>query len=117
MYWLDTAILAVLLLGAAFGALSGLLWQVARLVGFVITFYAAILPNDPAASFLKASFMQDAEPWACRLVAYILVFLLIYLIILLLTFLLERALRASRLQTMNRVLGALLGAVKAGLIL
>jgi membrane protein required for colicin V production len=117
MYWLDTTILAFLLLGAIFGALSGLLLQLARLVGFAIALYTAIRVNDGAADFLQRNFVQEAEPWVARTLAYIGVFLLVYLTIFVLTLILERGMRAARLQAINRVLGAALGALKAGLIL
>ncbi|MCI0465322.1 MAG: CvpA family protein [Gemmataceae bacterium] len=117
MYWLDTTILAVVGIGAAFGALSGLLMQLARLVGFVVALYAAIYLNDPAADLAQRWFVQEAEPWVARIVAYVGIFLLIYLAILFGTLLLERGMKGARLQTLNRLLGALLGATKAGLIL
>jgi membrane protein required for colicin V production len=117
MYWLDTAILAIVAIGAVFGAVSGLLMQLARLVGFAVALYAAVVLNDGATALCQNTFMRDAEPWLCHVVAYILVFLLTYLTIFVMTLLLERGLRGARLQALNRGLGALLGAVKAGLIL
>jgi uncharacterized membrane protein required for colicin V production len=117
MYWLDTTILAILGCGAVFGAVSGLLMQLARLVGFGVALYAAIYFNEGATSLLRDNALQEAEPWVAHLVAYVAVFLAVYLTILLLTVALERGMKAVRLQVINRVLGAALGAAKLGLLL
>ncbi len=117
MYWLDTTIFAILALGAIFGALSGLLLQLARLVGFAVALYTTLRVNEPAADVLQRSFVRDAEPWVARALAYVGVFLLVYLTIFIGTLVLERGMRAVRLQALNRLLGALLGAVKAALLL
>jgi membrane protein required for colicin V production len=117
MYWLDTTILVILGAGAIFGALAGLLMQLARLVGFLIALFAAIYFNEGAATLLQDRVMQEAEPWLTYLVAYVLVFLAVYLTIYLLTLALERGLKAVRLQVLNRILGALLGAGKLALLL
>jgi uncharacterized membrane protein required for colicin V production len=117
MYWLDTTILAILGVGAVFGALSGLLMQLARLVGFAVALYAAIACNDGASALVQRSFVQDADPLVARIVAYVVVFLVVYLSIFLTTVALERGMKAVKLQVVNRVLGALLGAAKLGLLL
>ena len=117
MYWLDTTILAILGIGAVFGALSGLLMQLARLVGFVVALYAAIYFNDGATTLLQDRIVPDAEPLVARIVAYVAIFLLVYLTIFLTTVALERGMKAVRLQVINRVLGALLGAAKLALLL
>src|SRR4051794_15306877 len=117
MYWLDTTILAILGIGAIFGALNGLLMQLARLVGFAVALYAALYFNDGATALVQQSFVQDAEPLVARIVAYVAVFLVVYLTIFLTTVALERGMRAVRLQVVNRVLGALLGSAKLALLL
>jgi uncharacterized membrane protein required for colicin V production len=117
MYWLDTTILFVLGAGAIFGAVTGLLMQLARLAGFVISLYAAVYFNEGTAALLQEKVMQEAEPWLTYLLAYLFVFLIVYLAIYLLTLTLERGLTAVRLQVLNRLLGALLGASKLALLL
>jgi membrane protein required for colicin V production len=117
MYWLDTTILVVLGLAALLGAISGLLWQLLRLVGFGVAVYAAVFGNDWASNVLRQTLLRDADPIAVRAVAYGVVFVGVYLALFLLTFLLERALKAAKLKALDRLLGALLGAAKAGLIL
>ncbi len=117
MYWLDTTIVIVVAAGALFGAVSGLLLQLARLVGFGVALYAAIVFNDRATTLLQQGFAQDAEPWVTRVLAYVLVFLAVYLTIFVMTVVLERGVKAARLQALNRLLGALLGAAKFALVL
>jgi uncharacterized membrane protein required for colicin V production len=117
VYWLDTAILAVVATGAVFGALSGLLWQVARVVGFAAAVYASIYLNDWAARTLQEVVLDGADARLAMVLAYLLVFLAIYLTFFCLTVVLERAMKAVRLQPLNRLFGAGLGAVKAGLLL
>ena len=50
MFWLDTAILAALSLGAIFGARSGLVWQLGRVLGLAASIYIAIAVNAPAST-------------------------------------------------------------------
>ncbi len=117
MFWLDSTILAVLGLGALLGALSGLLWQVARLAGLVAAVYAAVVLNEPASALVHEGFLQGADPRAARLAAYGGVFLAVYLVFYFLTYLLYQGLEAARLEPLDRLLGAALGLAKAGLIL
>jgi membrane protein required for colicin V production len=111
MHWLDITILIVLGVGAAMGFCSGLLWQVARVVSLALSIYLAILANTPAANWLGEQF-PDVNAAVGRIGAFIAVFLLVYLILYLLTRALHSAIRAAKLETLDRVLGALLGMVK-----
>jgi membrane protein required for colicin V production len=117
MFWLDTVILVTLGAGTLFGALSGLLRQVARLVGFALALYASIYLNAPATQWLGQNLMDEADPRVVRAAAYVAVFLAVLLLVMLVTALLDRAVVAARLKPMDRLLGAGLGLVKTGLIL
>jgi membrane protein required for colicin V production len=117
VYWLDTVIVAILLIGTAFGALSGLVWQLARVASFGIAIYAAIYLNEGATRVLQDLVLQGADPRVAMVVAYLLVFLVIYLVFFAATVLLENGITAVCLQPLNKVLGAGLGAVKAALVL
>ena len=117
MHWLDTTILVLIGVGATFGAMSGLLMQVARVVGLSVAVYAAIALNEWASHTLEEAVFQEADPRVSGALAYVLVFVVVYLAIHLATLLLERGLKAVKLQTMNRVLGGGLGAVKTALVL
>ena len=52
MHWLDILILVVLGIGAAMGFASGLLWQVARIVGLGVSLYVAIAANADVTEWL-----------------------------------------------------------------
>jgi uncharacterized membrane protein required for colicin V production len=117
VYWLDTAILALLVMGAIFGALSGFLWQVARVASFAVALYASIYLNDWAAHALQELVLQGADPRIGMVLAYLLVFVAIYVVFFGGTLLLERGMEAACLQPVNRLLGGGLGAVKAALLL
>jgi uncharacterized membrane protein required for colicin V production len=117
MHWLDTTIVAVLVAAAVLGAYSGLLMQVFRLVGFAVALYAASLLHEQTAGWLSSNVLRGAEPGVSSAVAYGALFLGVYLLIFLFTLLLERGLRATQLQYLNRLLGAVLAVGKMGLIL
>jgi uncharacterized membrane protein required for colicin V production len=117
VFWLDTLILAVLLIGAIFGALSGLLWQVCRLASFTVAIYASIYLNDWARGVLQDLVLQGADPRVGMVLGYLVVFLVVYLILFAVTVLLERGMIAVCLQPVNRILGAGVGSLKAALLL
>ena len=117
MHWLDTTILVLFGVGATFGAMSGLLLQVARVVGLSVAVYAAIALNEWASHTLEEAVFQEADARVSGALAYVLVFVVVYLAFHLATLLLERGLKAVKLQTMNRVLGGGLGATKTALVL
>ena len=68
-------------------------------------------------AWLHKGLPEGAADWAPRVLAYVAVFLVIYLAFLALTLLLEQGVKVVQMQWLNRALGALLGALKAGLIL
>ena len=113
MYWLDIIILVVLGIGAAMGFCSGLLWQVARLVSLALSLYLAILANAGVTQWLEEQW-KDVNPVANRVIAFIGVFVIVYLILYLITRLLHQAIKATKLETLDRILGALLGVAKMG---
>jgi membrane protein required for colicin V production len=117
VYWLDAVIVAIVLIGAAFGALSGLVWQLARVASFGVAIYAAIYLNEGATRILQEQVLQGADPRVAMVLAYLLVFLVIYLAFFAATVLLENCITAVCLQPLNKALGAGLGAVKAALVL
>jgi uncharacterized membrane protein required for colicin V production len=117
VFWLDTVIVTIVAIGAIFGALSGLVWQVARIASFGVAIYASIYLNDWAAKVLQDLVLQGADPRIAMVLAYLLVFLAIYLMFFAATVLVERAMTVVCLQPVNRLLGAGLGSVKAALLL
>ncbi len=116
MHWLDILILVILGVGAAMGFCTGLLWQVARVVSLAVSLYAAIMANTGATNWLNLQW-KDASPAVNRVIAFVAVFIFAYLVLYFITRMLYTAIKASRLETVDRVLGAILGAVKMGAIL
>lgn len=111
MFWLDIVLLVFLGLGAALGFWSGLLWQVARVVSLGLALYATILFNEPVTQFLGEA-IRGVEPRVAQGIAYVGVFLGVYLTFFLCTRLLHKAIKATDLEILDRLLGALLGTAK-----
>ena len=117
MFWLDTTIIALLILGAILGAVSGLLWQVARILCVALSVYAAILLNEWASNLLLEALLKGAEPAVARAAAYLAVFLAMFFVLYHVIWLLDQAIRAVNLEPVDRLLGAGVGACKMGLVL
>src|SRR5262245_41364054 len=117
MFWLDTAILAVLSLGAIIGARSGLVWQLARVAGLAGSIYIAIAVNGPASTLMQDVFLYGADPRLAKLLAYVVVFISAYLVIYFISCLVREGIQATPLEPLDRALGAGLGVVKAAGVL
>ena len=117
MYWLDTAILILLGVGAALGVWTGLLKQVVRVVGFAVSLIAAVFFHGWAANWLQQTCLQGSDPSVADALSYGLVFLVVLLAFQLTALVLDRCLKAVKLKWADRMLGAGLGAVKAALIM
>jgi membrane protein required for colicin V production len=115
MHWLDFVLLLALGIGALLGLKSGLLWQVARIVGFCISIYACINYHTVAADWLTQN-VNGLNETTTRLLSYLVTFLAVYTVCMLITYALERVLRAAKLKPMDRILGAVFGVLKAGLL-
>jgi len=116
MYWLDTAILLILGIGVAWGAVTGLWWQIARFLSLGVSFAATILGHDPAMRLVQDGLGQ-MDPRLLHGLAYVAVFLAVYLCLYYLTHLVYEMIRAGNLEYLDRLLGALLGGAKVSLIL
>jgi membrane protein required for colicin V production len=116
MHWLDILILVVLGVGAAMGFCTGLLWQVARVVSLGLSLYLAILTNTDAADWLGEQW-RDLNPAVNRVVAFVGVFLIVYLTLYFITRAIHKIIKESKLETIDRILGALLGIAKMGAII
>ena len=115
MHWLDFVLLLILGFGAILGARSGLVWQVARIVIFGAAIYACINYHGVAAEQLTG-LLTHTSPTVLWLLAYVVTFLAVCVAGFVVTYLIERAVRAARLKPLDRLLGALVGTLKAGLI-
>src|SRR5262245_17647500 len=117
MYWIDTLLLALLVLGAALGFYSGLLWQIARIVCLAVAVFATIAFNEPVTVYFRDHLLRDADPRVVQGIAYVLVFLAAYLMLFLASRLIYAGIRATDLEIADRLLGGLFGAVKMALVL
>jgi len=115
MHWLDFVLLLVLAFGAFLGARSGLLWQVARVLTFFLAIYFCIHHHTTVAGWLLQT-MRGASPTVTWLLAYLVTFLSVYAACMVITYVLEKALHAARLKPVDRVFGAIIGIIKAGLL-
>ena len=111
MHWLDIVILVALGIGAAMGFCTGLLWQVARVVCLGASLYMAILCSGNVSDWLSEQW-RNVNPPIFRIVALIGVFLVVYLVLYLITHLLYKIIKATELETVDRLLGAVLGVAK-----
>jgi membrane protein required for colicin V production len=117
MHWLDVTLLALLALGACLGFWSGLIMQVARLLCFGLSIYLTFLLNEPVTRLLHERVAPEAHVNLLRGVAYIVVFLVVYISLFALSRLIYRVVRATKLETLDRLAGAVLGAFKMTLVL
>lgn len=117
MYWLDTTLLALLGLGAVLGFLSGFVWQIARVLSLTVSVIATICLNEPATAFLQERLLRGAEPRIVHAVAYVAIFVVVYLVLYFAARLIHRWIRATDLDMVDRLCGALFGAAKMALLL
>ena len=115
MHWLDITILSMLAIGAIFGFWSGLLWQIARVISLALSIYLAIVSNSHVGDWLHEHW-ENTSLFVCRATAFVAVFLLVYIVLYLITNMLHKAIKATKLEMVDRLLGALLGAAKMGVI-
>lgn len=115
MNWVDISLFVVLLLGTVTGFVSGLWWQVARLVILFVSAYATIFYHQPVGEWLAGK-MPQTNPIALKGLAYFVTFGGVYLVLFLVAALIEKAMKAAQLKPMDRVLGGALGLIKGGLI-
>jgi membrane protein required for colicin V production len=115
MHWLDFVLLIVLGLGALLGARSGLVWQVARVVVFGAAVYISINYHGQTAEHLSR-LLTHTTPAVVWLLSFIVTFLAVCLAGFLVTYAIERLVRAAHLKPVDRLLGAAVGTLKAGLL-
>ena len=114
MNWVDNSLFVLLGVGAIFGAVSGIVWQIARLITYGASVYASIYFHEPIAAFLQP--YVGGSPVSLKVITYVVTFMGIYLLLHVITLAIERMIKAVRLKPVDRLLGAGLGLVKAGLI-
>jgi uncharacterized membrane protein required for colicin V production len=131
-HWLDITIVVVVLIGALIGTKSGVMRQIVRLVNYVISVYATLYFHEPVRAFLKTC-LTEVQPVFPKLLSCVLVFLAVYLTLFSINGLARKAVLAMRLKLaageientveavglgpLDRLLGAGVGVVLAGLLL
>ena len=98
------------------GWVRGLLKEVASLVGFVVGLIVARLFYEPVSEWVLSLAEQASSNigtiYAVRVIVFILLWVIVPIVLGQIANLLTRALKAARLNGLNRLLGAVIGAVK-----
>ncbi|MBI4879297.1 MAG: CvpA family protein [Planctomycetes bacterium] len=110
----DVGALIVVLFNLLMGLIRGFVWQFVRLGTIVAALCLARYGSADLAVWVQNSF-SVGQP-ADRILAYFAIFFAVFIAGTLLAFLLRGVLATLRLQSFDRLLGALLGAVKGGAI-
>jgi membrane protein required for colicin V production len=114
MHWLDVLLILALVLGAVFGARTGLLRQVARIVSFSLALLACLSFRQPASALLSA-FIQDDVSLIREALAGVITFVVVFGVLYGVTLVIDSRLKWSRLKIADRILGGVFGLVKMGL--
>src|SRR4051794_38104309 len=114
MHWLDTAIVAILLVGAVLGFFTGFVWQLARIGGLFFSLYCSATLHEPA-SRMARDLLRDCDERIVSAAAYAVVFVLVFLGMYLMAMTLKAILRAADLENLDRIVGALFGLGKSAL--
>ncbi len=112
---LDIVLLVILLFGVVRGFMNGFFVEIASLVSLALGLYGAIHFSYFAANFLKDKFEWSEK--TIQIIAFAVTFVIIVLIISLSGKLLTKIADTIALGAFNKILGALFGLMKLGLIL
>lgn len=112
--WIDWAIFAILAIGVWRGLMAGFVHQIAHLAGLLLGFVLGIHLMYPVGRALT-SVLAVSEKIA-PLLGFVVVFIGVLLGVILLAQLLEQLIGAIRLNAVNRLLGGVLGALEAVLL-
>lgn len=115
MHWLDMILILVLGFGALMGAKSGFVRQVARILTFGLAIYMCVLLHEPMGNALSTR-ITGVSPFGIKILSFIVIFLGVVIIGYLVTWWVEKLLETAQLRTVDRLLGAAVGLLKAGLL-
>lgn len=116
MHILDLIIAVPLLYFMYKGAVNGIVKEILNIVGIILAVFLTFNYMDALSIIIAPFFEEDASPYIPFLSAAVL-FLGTLIIIAIIGYLTKELLKAVKLSTVNRVLGALFGLVKSGLII
>ena len=114
MTWLDILILLPLLIGLVRGLMRGFVVEITTIVALIAAFVGSRLWGAPFAQWLLKQFVWPEA--VCSVVAYALIFIGIALFLNIVARLISRLFKAISLGWLNRLLGAIFGIVKWGLV-
>ena len=106
----DIAMLVIFLGAIVFGYWKGLAWQIASLAALVVSYIVAVNFRDQMATLLKVD-----EPWN-KIGAMLILFLGTSLLIWAIYSSVSKSLKKNELKGFDRQAGAILGALKGGLL-
>ncbi len=106
----DVVMLAVLAGAILFGMWKGLAWQVASLAAIFISYFVALNFCQPLSTYISSE-----QPWN-KFAAMLILFLATSLVVWIAYGFVKKSIERLRLRGFDRQAGALLGAVKGGLL-
>ena len=112
--WLDILILLPLLVGLVKGIMSGFVSEIIGIAVVVFGVLGARMGASPVSAWLLNQFAWPAE--VCNVVAYIILFLAIAIVLSIIAKILTKLLQSIHLGWANRLGGAVIGALKYGLV-
>lgn len=110
MNYIDFVILLIAVVGALYGLIKGILRQLGSLGGFILGIVVSRVFGQSVASLMQQMF--DLPAGVSRVIAYSLLFLLVYLVCIQLMRLIHHITHKVALGWLDRLTGALFGAVK-----
>jgi membrane protein required for colicin V production len=108
----DAAMIGLILVGMAWGAWRGVVWQLAGLLSVVLGYTAAHTLSDDAVAALRI----PGEPATARGLAMVVIYVAVSAGVFLAAWLIRAVLRRVKFEAYDRHLGMLLGGVQAGLL-
>ncbi len=112
MNWIDIGFFVLTIGGFFLGFVSGLLYQIGRIVSVIGAVYSAIYLHLPVTRLLKPHVDDNIAGPA----SYMLLFIVTYIAMMLLLSMLDRVLREADVKKYDRTLGGIFGMLKGALI-
>jgi len=108
MNWMDIIFIVATLTGAFLGYRSGLVWQLIRIVGWIISLWLAGVYHVTFSTWATDITGTEIPSW----VAYLIILILLLLCFFLFSKMIKTVIDALHLELIDRLIGLLLGAVK-----
>lgn len=115
MHILDLIIAVPLLYFIYKGAVNGIVKEILNIVGITLAIFLTFKYMDALAVIITPFFEENASPYI-PFISSALIFLGTLTIVAVIGYLTKELLKAVKLSTVNRVLGAIFGFVKSGLV-